>query len=159
MRPENGIQWFIVAVKNYVGFQGRAQRKEFWYFSLFNNVSIAVAATIFDAFRVGNLTNLVFLGLFLPAIAVGVRRLHDTNRSGWWVLLPIVNIVFWVQDSDPLPNRFGECPKESSEFEPRVAGQSAITMSKLDQLERLAELRDKGILTSEEFTAKKASLL
>ncbi|MGI4802371.1 MAG: DUF805 domain-containing protein, partial [Janthinobacterium lividum] len=53
--------------------------------------------------------------LWLPAIAVSIRRLHDTNRSGWWSLLPIVNIVFWAQDSQYSANRFGPAPKSSTE--------------------------------------------
>ncbi|MNG31219.1 Inner membrane protein YhaH [compost metagenome] len=59
----------------------------------------------------GLISNLYALALLVPGIAVGVRRMHDTDRSGWWLLLPFVNIVFLCQDSTPGANRFGPNPK------------------------------------------------
>jgi uncharacterized membrane protein YhaH (DUF805 family) len=88
-------------------FQGRAGRKEFWHFVLFStiiNFAMGVPDGILHTslFEFG--AQLVFL---IPGLAVGFRRMHDTNRSGWWFLLPIVNIVFWCQASDSEVNRFG----------------------------------------------------
>jgi uncharacterized membrane protein YhaH (DUF805 family) len=87
---------------NYANFYGRASRPEFWWFILFLCIGSAIASVI-------DWTSLaVFqIGTFVPAIAVGARRLHDTNRSGWWQLLwlaplgLIVVIVFWAQEAKP----------------------------------------------------------
>lgn len=159
MPSKNGFEWFVTPLSNYAGFQGRSTRKEFWYFSLFQFVCIFAAGVILDAFKVSEIATLVSLGLLLPSIAVGVRRLHDTNHSGWWYLMPIVNIVFWVQESDKSENRFG--PTYHSDEGTGLIRKPKFSqgMNNLDQIERLAEMRDKGILTEDEFNVKKASLL
>jgi uncharacterized membrane protein YhaH (DUF805 family) len=97
------------ALKNYATFKGRATRREYWMFILIN-LGIAIVVGILDAVlnTKGVLSNLYSLAMFLPSLAVGARRMHDTDRSGWWLLLPIVNLVFLAQDSQPGPNRFGE---------------------------------------------------
>ena len=114
---------FTEAIKsgfdNYVNFNGRARRSAYWYWTLFA-VLASIAANIIDAV-IGTaplFSALVGLGLLLPGLAVSVRRLHDTDRSGWWILIGlipligvIVLIVFYVQDSDPTENRFGPPPK------------------------------------------------
>ncbi|MEZ5490633.1 MAG: DUF805 domain-containing protein [Gammaproteobacteria bacterium] len=120
------MNWFLLVVRNYVGFQGRARRKEYWYYFLFyvifNFVALFVdyiAGTIDAEGGVGLFSTVYVLGLLLPSLAVLVRRLHDTDRSGWWVLINliplvgvIVTLVFTVQDSTPGTNRFGPNPKE-----------------------------------------------
>ena len=99
---------YMEALKNYAVFQGRATRREYWMFAL-TNLGICIVMAVLDAMlnTKGILANLYNLAMFLPSIAVGARRMHDTDRSGWWLLLPIVNLVFLVQDSQPGPNRFG----------------------------------------------------
>ncbi|MBT9263695.1 DUF805 domain-containing protein [Pseudomonas sp. MG-9] len=99
---------YMEALKNYAVFQGRATRREYWMFALIN-LGICIVMGVLDAMlnTKGILANLYNLAMFLPSIAVGARRMHDTDRSGWWLLLPIVNLVFLVQDSQPGPNRFG----------------------------------------------------
>jgi uncharacterized membrane protein YhaH (DUF805 family) len=116
---------FTDAVKSclsqYVGFAGRARRSEFWYFYLFTIVVGLVALTIdrviLNSGNIGVVGSLVSLLLLLPELAVGARRLHDTGRSGWWLLIGlipvigvIVLIVFWVQDSEG-DNAHGPSPK------------------------------------------------
>jgi uncharacterized membrane protein YhaH (DUF805 family) len=106
------------ALQNYVQFEGRAFRSEYWWFALFN-VLCLVAATLIDTL-LGDATIveiLVSLGLLLPGLAVGARRLHDTDRSGWWLLLGlipviggIVLIVWFATPGTPGPNRFGADP-------------------------------------------------
>ena len=82
----------------YATFSGRASRSEFWWFFLFQ-ILVSVAASMVSE----KLSGLVSLGLLLPALAVGARRLHDIGRSGWWQLLLItvigllVLVFFWVQ--------------------------------------------------------------
>lgn len=99
---------YVEALKNYAEFKGRATRREYWMFVLIN-LGICILMGVLDAMlnTKGVLYNLYNLAMFLPSIAVGARRMHDTDRSGWWLLLPIVNLVFLVQDSQPGPNRFG----------------------------------------------------
>ena len=99
---------YMEALKNYAEFKGRATRREYWMFVLIN-LGICIVMAVLDAMlnTKGILANLYNLAMFLPSIAVGARRMHDTDRSGWWLLLPIVNLVFLVQDSQPGPNRFG----------------------------------------------------
>lgn len=99
---------YLEALKNYAVFNGRATRREYWLFFMIN-MGVAFVVGFIDGFANtgGVLQGLYNLALLIPSIAVGVRRMHDTDRSGWWLLLPIVNIVFLAQDSQPGPNRFG----------------------------------------------------
>jgi len=108
----------------YATFTGRARRSEFWWFALASFLA-SIAASIIDAVigsavvgTTGIVGLLLSLALLIPSIAVAVRRLHDTGKSGWWVLLwliPIVGwivlIVFWAQDGHPAPNQHGPSPK------------------------------------------------
>ena len=116
------MKWFLDALKNkYATFEGRARRSEYWYFMLFYFLAI-VALAIVDVIvgtyseegGFGLLSGLFMLATILPSLAVTVRRLHDTDRSGWWVLINLVPIlgalvllVFTVLDSQPGANRFG----------------------------------------------------
>lgn len=120
------MQWFLEALtKKYATFEGRARRKEYWYFVLFYCLAIVAFAIVdvivgtYDAETgIGVFSGLLVLALILPSLAVTVRRLHDTDRSGWWVLvnfIPLIGalvlIVFTVLDSQPGANRFGPNPK------------------------------------------------
>lgn len=90
------IDWFIKCLKNYVNFSGRARRKEYWYFALVQFVIVIIAITldtlIFDS-GIGLFYILALLSLMLPAIAVTIRRLHDTSRSGWWTLISFIPLI------------------------------------------------------------------
>ena len=101
----------------YVGFQGRAVRSEYWYWVLFIIIVTVViqilAGIIGSLFAV--IGGLFSLGTLLPSIAVGVRRLHDLDKSGWWLLLAFIPVIgglvllyFLVQPGTPGPNRFDE---------------------------------------------------
>ena len=90
---------------NYANFKGRAARREYWWWALFTVLVQAVVSTIND-----DLGNVASLALLLPSVAVAVRRMHDTDRRGWWMLVPIVNLVFALQKSQPVENRFGPPP-------------------------------------------------
>ena len=106
--------------RNYVGFSGRAPRSEFWYWILFT-VLVSVVTSIIDlgvsSSNVMPFSSISSLATFLPSLAMGVRRLHDGDRSGWWWLLGfipligiIVLIVFWCSEGTRGPNRFGPDP-------------------------------------------------
>ena len=103
----NPIQAIGACFKNYANFSGRARRSEYWWFCLLNFILGIIP-----------IVNIIWaLIVLLPSLAVCVRRLHDTGRSGWWLLLalvPIVNIVlivFYLSDSQPGANQYGENPK------------------------------------------------
>lgn len=103
----------------YATFGGRARRSEYWWFTLCWGVSLMATMLIGQANNtLGTVLMVaVYLVFLLPGLAVAVRRLHDTGRSGWWYLLSLVPfgglvlLVFMVQDSQPGPNQFGESPK------------------------------------------------
>jgi uncharacterized membrane protein YhaH (DUF805 family) len=102
----------------YTGFSGRARRSEFWWYTLFAFVVYLVVALVDAAMKTTLLGLIVSLGLLLPTLAVTVRRLHDTGRSGWWLLIglvplvgAIVLLVFYCQDSTPGANEYGPNPK------------------------------------------------
>ncbi len=119
------MEWYLKVLKQYAVFSGRAQRKEYWMFVLFNIlISIALAVvdgmtgTLDEQTGYGLLSGIYSLAVLIPSIAVAVRRLHDTGRSAWWlliVLLPLVGaivlLVFMVLDSEPGSNDYGANPK------------------------------------------------
>jgi len=111
---------FLDAVKlcltqKYVAFEGRAKRPEFWWFFLFQFLVLIVASAIHTAIYA-----IAMLALLLPGVGVGMRRLHDTGKSGWWLLLgliPIVGLVllyFFAQPGNEGANEYGNVPEDAS---------------------------------------------
>lgn len=106
-----------VILEHYIDFNGRASKAEYWWFFLFNFL-VGIAAMVIDKIlSTDELFNaLVTLALFLPGLAVFVRRMHDTGRSGWWILLSltiigIIPLIIWlVQDGDKNMNQYGSVP-------------------------------------------------
>jgi uncharacterized membrane protein YhaH (DUF805 family) len=106
--------------QNYVNFSGRAPRSEYWYWTLFSIlVSIASAlvdVALFPSLNASPINTIVELALLLPGLAVSVRRLHDLDRTGWWLLLiltgigAIVLLVWFCMRGTVAPNRFGPDP-------------------------------------------------
>jgi uncharacterized membrane protein YhaH (DUF805 family) len=117
-------------LNKYAAFSGRAQRSEYWYFFLFM-VVVNVVASVLDSAIFGDIPVLYLiatLAIIVPSIAVGVRRLHDTDRSGWWLLLgfipvvgAIVLIVFFCQPGTVGPNQFGPDPLQASNSNAHMA--------------------------------------
>jgi uncharacterized membrane protein YhaH (DUF805 family) len=119
------MNWYLQALKKYVDFSGRARRKEYWYFVLFNiligvvlNFVDRAIGTVSASAGVGMLGGIYTLAVLLPGIAVTIRRLHDTSRSGWWCLIvfvpvigAIVLLIFMLLDSQAEPNAYGPSPK------------------------------------------------
>ena len=102
----------------YAVFVGRASRAEFWWWYLFNFIVSFVAGFIdalidyIDApYGIPFFSLFVTLGLFLPGLSVIVRRYHDTNHSGWWILCPVMNIIYLFFPSDLATNEYGTCPR------------------------------------------------
>jgi uncharacterized membrane protein YhaH (DUF805 family) len=119
------MNWYLEALKKYAVFNGRARRKEYWYFVLFNFLADIVLTFIDRAAGLNNesgfglFSGIYTLAILVPGIAVSVRRLHDTGRSGWWLLIGLVPFVggivlfiFTLQDSKP-DNQYGPNPKGS----------------------------------------------
>lgn len=125
-------RYFVDTVKNrYAKFDGRATRSEYWYFILFNFIISFIAvlldrvvinpmlgATPEQAQQGGFLQIIIALALLIPSIALGVRRLHDIGKSGWWILVGLIPIIgfivliyFYVQDSQAGNNIYGTNPK------------------------------------------------
>lgn len=114
------FDWFLEPFKKYGDFSGRARRAEYWWFSLgltLIAVVLTIVASLFDSGL-----GLVPLGLFMlatliPSIAVSIRRLHDSGKSGWFYLLsliPVISLillVFMFLDSEKTPNKWGPSPK------------------------------------------------
>lgn len=113
------MNYYLKALSNYVNFEGRASRSEYWFFILFN-ILFALGALLIDAV-IG--TEIVFYFLyaivvFLPGLALSVRRLHDVGKSGWMLLLLIIPLigVIWIfilsiTDSDTGNNEYGPNPQ------------------------------------------------
>jgi len=130
-------RYFIDTLKNrYAAFKGRATRSEYWYFVLYS-IIIAIILAFVDAMVVNPLlgiqpgpegsdtsviSTIFSLAILIPSVALGIRRLHDIGKSGWWILLgiiPIVNFIgalvliyFCTRDSQPGENQYGQNPKE-----------------------------------------------
>lgn len=106
------MNWYLVVLKKYAEFNGRARRQEYWMFFLFNVIiSFALSFLLGRIKGLNLLPSLYSLAVLIPGIAVAVRRMHDTNHSGWWVLVPIVNLVFACTGGTVGENRFGPDPK------------------------------------------------
>lgn len=114
------MNWYIKAWKKYAVFSGRAGREEYWYFVLFNilaNILLTIIAGVVSAEVGFGLLGLYALAVLIPGLAVSIRRLHDTNRSGWWLLVslipvigPFVLLFFMLQGSQPDENQYGAIP-------------------------------------------------
>lgn len=118
------MDWYVKVLQQYADFSGRARRREYWMFYLVSTV-ISFMLLVIDFGLLGAadsgfpfLSFLYGLLMIIPTFSVGVRRLHDTNRSGWWfliTLLPILGgfifLIFLVQDGTPRANRWGPSPK------------------------------------------------
>ena len=113
------MNWYLGCWKKYAEFSGRARRQEFWMFVLFNFLATFVAGFLDGLLGTGGaLYGLYYLAVLIPSFAVSVRRLHDTDHSGWWIfinLVPLIGfiiyLVFLCSDSKSGENRFGPNPK------------------------------------------------
>ena len=117
------MNWYLEVLKKYAVFEGRARRTEYWMFILFHFIISFVLSLIDNvaglmiAEGAGVLSTLYGLAVIVPGIAVAVRRLHDTGRSGWWYLLVLTCvgiiplIIFLCMDSQPGSNQYGDNPK------------------------------------------------
>lgn len=129
------MNWFLKVLKQYADFNGRARRKEYWMYALFLIIFFIIAAILDNllgtTFKMygqslgyGYIYLLLALATLIPSIAVGVRRLHDTNKTGWYILLgfipfigAIILLVFYIQKGTQGENQYGPDPKGGNEIE------------------------------------------
>lgn len=120
------MDWYLKVLRNYFGFAGRARRKEYWMFILVNFILACVLAAIDNllGLKIGKnhelLSTLYTIVIFIPSWAVQFRRLHDTDRSAWWLLILLIPLLGWIlilifncQRGTWGTNRFGEDPLAS----------------------------------------------
>ena len=113
------MEWYLKVVRdNYANFNGRASRQEYWMFFLFNIIFAIVAGFVDGFLGLGFLYLLYSVAVLIPSLAVGVRRLHDVNKSGWWLFISLIPIIgaIWLlillcTDSNPGENNYGPSPK------------------------------------------------
>jgi uncharacterized membrane protein YhaH (DUF805 family) len=115
------FDWYLKVVRdNYANFSGRARRSEYWYFALFNFVFSSILQLIdyVIGLDVGILGGIYSLAVLVPSLAVAVRRLHDTGKSGWYILLIFFVCIGWIwlfvlfcTEGDNGPNEYGQDPK------------------------------------------------
>jgi uncharacterized membrane protein YhaH (DUF805 family) len=117
--------YFLKCLRKYACFKGRARRKEFWGFMLFYYLFLFVLWFISDSMKSEQAWSVLFLvyslGTLIPMLAVAARRLHDTDRSGWYIVLcyiPVIHIYpiyLFCEDSDIWENDYGPNPKEDEQ--------------------------------------------
>ncbi|WP_430786531.1 DUF805 domain-containing protein [Virgibacillus flavescens] len=111
--------WYKKVISNYVGFSGRARRKEYWMFALINFLIATALSILGRLIDIENILSSIYsLFVLLPGLAVAFRRLHDTGKTGAWVLIALIPIIGWIilivfmcQDSDQNENKHGPNPK------------------------------------------------
>jgi uncharacterized membrane protein YhaH (DUF805 family) len=116
------MEWYLKALRQYADFEGRARRKEYWMFTLFNLIFAILAVVIDGLIGTGAIIYLFYvLGTLIPNLSVSVRRLHDVGKSGWMylvALIPLVGfiwlLVLFTTDSQPGDNEYGPNPKEEN---------------------------------------------
>jgi len=118
------FNYYMEALRKYAVFSGRARRAEYWTFVLIN-AAVGIILSIIGALAgdsaaliTGAISSLYSLAVLLPSIAVGVRRLHDIGKSGWWLLIVLVPLIGWItllifalMNSQPGDNQYGPNPK------------------------------------------------
>jgi uncharacterized membrane protein YhaH (DUF805 family) len=114
------MNWYISVLKQYAVFSGRARRTEYWMFVLCNVIVMLLLGMVDKLIGGDNelISSIYSLAVLLPSLAVAARRLHDTDRSAWWLLLGLIPIIgtlvliyFMVCNGQQGPNRFGDAPK------------------------------------------------
>ncbi|RUO24381.1 DUF805 domain-containing protein [Aliidiomarina minuta] len=119
------MNWYLQVLQKYAVFSGRARRKEYWFFVLFN-ILVGLVLLLLDNLTgtynaelgLGLLGGIYSLAVIIPSLAVAVRRLHDTGRTGWWILIALIPIIgaivlliFLVLEGEQGENKYGSNPK------------------------------------------------
>lgn len=119
------MNWYLLVLKKYVDFNGRARRKEYWYFTLVSSLISFGLGIIAGATNTQIIGSLYSFAVLIPSIAVGVRRMHDVGKSGWYLMIPIYNFVLACREGTEGTNEYGSDPKRSElEDEIDIIGQN-----------------------------------
>ncbi|PQJ81733.1 DUF805 domain-containing protein [Polaribacter glomeratus] len=115
------MNWYLKVINQYFDFSGRARRKEYWMFTLFSLIiswSLPILDVTFGTYIFSIIGSIYYLLVFIPGLAVMLRRLHDSGNSGWFLFLLLIPIIGWVWllvllclESEPKTNKWGENPK------------------------------------------------
>ncbi|MBK7845658.1 MAG: DUF805 domain-containing protein [Bdellovibrionales bacterium] len=106
------MHWYLKAFSDYANFAGRSSRREFWMFSILNPIFyIAIAMVCVFLGLSTKIATIYLMVSLIPSFAVSVRRMHDTNRSGWYLLIPFYTIVLFCLPGDTTENAYGPNPK------------------------------------------------
>jgi uncharacterized membrane protein YhaH (DUF805 family) len=111
------MNWYVRVLKKYAVFNGRASRTEYWMFYFCNIAVMFLLAFIEVLLGIANdtdqsvLSAIYQLAVLIPTVAVGCRRMHDTNHSGWWLLVPLANLILLIREGTKGDNRFGPDPR------------------------------------------------
>lgn len=115
------MNWYLKVLGQYAEFNGRARRTEFWMFTLFNAIFAAAAGLVGQMLGTELIASLYSLALFVPSLAVAVRRLHDIGKSGWMLLVGLIPVIGWIwlivlyiKEGDHGVNQYGVNPKEEA---------------------------------------------
>ncbi len=104
------MKYYFKAFQNYINFDGRATRSEYWYFVLFNFIAAIIWGIFCGIMGLEKFAQLYTFATLLPSIAAGVRRMHDVGKNGWFLLIPFYNLYLACLESDPFENQYGEVP-------------------------------------------------
>ena len=102
------MNYFIAVIKKYAVFNGRADRSEFWWYMLCYFILSIIVNILVRITGLAIISTLVSLALLLPSIGVGIRRMHDIGKCGWFILIPLYNLYLWAQPSQAAANQYGE---------------------------------------------------
>lgn len=111
------MNWYLMVLKNYAKFDGRARRKEYWMFVLFNSIA-SILLSVIDGvigLETFGLSTIYTIAVLVPTFAVGVRRMHDVGKSGWFLIIPIYSFILAVTDGETGANKYGVNPKNPTD--------------------------------------------
>lgn len=122
------MYWYLKVLRQYADFSGRASRREYWMFVLINSIILIILefidfkmGTLSNGIEVGFLSGIYSLAVFIPSLAVSIRRLHDVGKSGWFLLISLIPVIgsiwlliLYIKDSAPGNNVFGPNPNETT---------------------------------------------
>ncbi|WP_028979550.1 DUF805 domain-containing protein [Sporocytophaga myxococcoides] len=109
------MKYYLKVLKNYALFSGRARRSEYWYFVLFNIIFSIGIGIVCGLISIPELSYVYSIAVLIPGLAVGVRRMHDVGKSGWFLLIPFYNLILAVTEGEIGSNQYGPSPKEDTE--------------------------------------------
>ena len=159
------MESFKKGLTNYTNFSGRTTRKDYWMFILFYFLFYLIAVFldgVFDTFDfeegIGVISGLYSLALFVPLLAIEIRRNHDANRSGWFILLPFYNIYLLFVSTYPEENDWGSVPASMADSI-QNNGNKKNTSNLEAKLEEVKNILKKGVLTEEEASIKRKKII